>query len=60
MGPAGRSARVRRGGRRRAARWELPVIYDLAHININCTDLERDPYIQGRGMPNLVKMLLNT
>ncbi len=28
----------------------------LAH----CTDLGRDPYIQGRGMPNLVKMLLNT
>jgi hypothetical protein len=28
----------------------------LAH----CTDLERDPYIQGRGMPNLMKMLLNT
>ncbi len=28
----------------------------LAH----CTDLERDPYIQGRGMPNLIKMLLNT
>jgi subtilisin family serine protease len=26
----------------------------------NCTDLERDAYIQGRGMPNLVKMLLNT
>ncbi len=26
----------------------------------NCTDLERDPYIQGRGMPNLVKMVLNT
>ncbi|MGZ8272710.1 MAG: S8 family serine peptidase [Burkholderiaceae bacterium] len=26
----------------------------------NCTDLERDPYIQGKGMPNLVKMLLNT
>jgi subtilisin family serine protease len=26
----------------------------------NCTDLERDPYIQGHGMPNLVKMLLNT
>jgi subtilisin family serine protease len=26
----------------------------------NCTDLERDTYIQGRGMPNLVKMLLNT
>jgi subtilisin family serine protease len=25
-----------------------------------CTTLERDPYIQGRGMPNLVKMLLNT
>ncbi|MDY6982591.1 MAG: S8 family peptidase [Pseudomonadota bacterium] len=28
----------------------------LAH----CTDLERDRYIQGRGMPNLVKMLMNT
>jgi subtilisin family serine protease len=28
----------------------------LAH----CTDLGRDPYIQGRGMPNLVKMLVNT
>lgn len=28
----------------------------LAH----CTDLGRDPYIQGRGMPNLVKMLMNT
>ncbi len=28
----------------------------LAH----CTDLGRDPYIQGKGMPNLVKMLLNT
>lgn len=28
----------------------------LAH----CTDLKRDPYIQGRGMPNLVKMLMNT
>lgn len=26
----------------------------------NCTDLERDPYIQGKGMPNLVKMLLTT
>lgn len=26
----------------------------------NCTDLARDPYIQGRGMPNLVKMLLST
>ncbi len=26
----------------------------------SCTDLARDPYIQGRGMPNLVKMLLNT
>jgi subtilisin family serine protease len=24
------------------------------------TDLARDPYIQGKGMPNLVKMLLNT
>ncbi len=28
----------------------------LAH----CTDLARNPYIQGKGMPNLVKMLLNT
>jgi subtilisin family serine protease len=28
----------------------------LAH----CTDLARDPYIQGRGMPNLMKMLMNT
>jgi len=28
----------------------------LAHA----TDLERDPYIQGKGLPNLVKMLLNT
>lgn len=28
----------------------------LAH----CTDLGRDPYIQGKGMPNLIKMLLNT
>ena len=26
----------------------------------NCTELGRDPYIQGRGMPNLVKMLLST
>jgi subtilisin family serine protease len=26
----------------------------------NCTDLGRDPYIQGRGMPNLVKMLVTT
>ncbi len=26
----------------------------------NCTDLGRDPYIQGHGMPNLVKMLVNT
>lgn len=26
----------------------------------HCTDLARDPYIQGRGMPNLVKMLLST
>jgi len=25
-----------------------------------CTDLARDPYIQGKGMPNLVKMLMNT
>lgn len=27
----------------------------LAH----CTDLARDPYIQGKGMPNLVKILMN-
>lgn len=26
----------------------------------NCTDLARDPYIQGWGMPNLVKMLVNS
>ncbi|MCD0459976.1 S8 family peptidase [Roseiconus lacunae] len=26
----------------------------------SCTDLQRDRYIQGRGMPNLLKMLLNT
>jgi len=26
----------------------------------HATDLGRDPYIQGRGLPNLVKMLLNT
>ncbi len=26
----------------------------------NCTDLGRDPYIQGCGLPNLVKMLTNT
>ena len=26
----------------------------------NCTDLDRDPYIQGYGLPNLTKMLLNT
>ncbi len=26
----------------------------------HCTDLNRDPYIQGKGMPNLVKMLMNT
>ncbi|MGE5161964.1 MAG: S8 family serine peptidase, partial [Betaproteobacteria bacterium] len=26
----------------------------------HATDLARDPYIQGRGLPNLVKMLLNT
>ena len=26
----------------------------------HCTDLKRDPYIQGRGMPNLVRMLANT
>jgi len=25
-----------------------------------CTDLDRDPYIQGKGMPNLVKMLMNS
>jgi subtilisin family serine protease len=28
----------------------------LAHS----TDLGRDPYIQGRGMPNLMKMLMST
>lgn len=26
----------------------------------NCTDLDRDKYLQGAGMPNLVKMLANT
>jgi len=26
----------------------------------NCTDLSRDPYFQGHGMPNLVKMLANS
>lgn len=26
----------------------------------HCTDLGRDTYIQGKGMPNLVKMLMNT
>lgn len=26
----------------------------------NCTDLGRDPYIQGWGMPNLIKMLANS
>jgi subtilisin family serine protease len=26
----------------------------------NCTDLGRDPYMQGKGMPNLIKMLANT
>ncbi len=26
----------------------------------NCTDLKRDRYIQGHGMPNLIKMILNT
>jgi subtilisin family serine protease len=26
----------------------------------NCTDLARDPYIQGYGLPNLTKMLLNS
>lgn len=26
----------------------------------NCIDLERDRYIQGHGMPNLIKMLANT
>ena len=25
----------------------------------NCTDIARDPYIQGHGVPNLIKMLLN-
>ncbi|RMD71294.1 MAG: hypothetical protein D6819_02040, partial [Gammaproteobacteria bacterium] len=31
-----------------------------AILRENCTDLRRDPYIQGRGLPNLVKMLANT
>ena len=31
-----------------------------ATLLTHCTDLKRDPYIQGRGMPNLVKMLANT
>lgn len=26
----------------------------------HCTDLGRDPYIQGRGMPNLMRMMMNT
>ena len=26
----------------------------------NCTSLNRDPYVQGAGMPNLVRMLLST
>lgn len=26
----------------------------------NCTDLNRDPFIQGQGMPNLIKMLANS
>jgi subtilisin family serine protease len=26
----------------------------------NCTDLERDPYVQGKGLPNLIKMLALT
>lgn len=26
----------------------------------HCTDLARDPYIQGKGMPNLVRMIMNT
>ena len=26
----------------------------------NCTDINRDPYFQGHGMPNLVKMLANS
>ena len=26
----------------------------------NCTDLKRDPYVQGKGMPNLVKMLVGS
>jgi len=26
----------------------------------HCTDLARDPYIQGKGIPNLVKMIMNT
>ena len=26
----------------------------------HCTDLKRDPYIQGYGMPNLIKMLVHS
>jgi subtilisin family serine protease len=26
----------------------------------HCTDLERDPYAQGRGLANLVRMLVGT
>jgi subtilisin family serine protease len=26
----------------------------------NCTDLGRDPYVQGKGLPNLIKMLALT
>jgi subtilisin family serine protease len=29
-------------------------------LMVHCTDLGRDAYIQGKGMPNLIKMLLNT
>ena len=31
-----------------------------AILEANCTDLRRDPCFQGSGMPNLVKMLINT
>ncbi len=34
---------------------------DVKRILIdNCTDLKRDPYFQGAGLPNLTRMLLNT
>jgi hypothetical protein len=29
-------------------------------LKSNCTDLHRDPYTQGRGLPNLIRMLVST